>query len=183
MLFRRLTDCTEKKSNIRFFSANLTGITPDEAHFSAVRGAAQTNSRVSRAHAHAGWSRGDPRAPGQGSGAACRLTGRRRFTHKQRLDSPGIAALLAGVRPKRGIGVSVQTKANEAHAARLGLIVPKRILDKAVDRNRAKRLLREWFRLHQDRLAGRDVLVRVIGKPTSIEGLVVEVDRLLAAIA
>jgi len=110
------------------------------------------------------------------------LTGRRRFTHKQRLDSPGIAALLAGVRPKRGNSVSVQTKANGASTARLGLIVPKRILDKAVDRNRAKRLLREWFRLHQGRLAGRDVLVRVIGKPSSIEELVTEVDRLLAAI-
>ena len=85
------------------------------------------------------------------------------------------------MRPKRGIGVSVQMKANGATNARLGLIVPKRLLDKAVNRNRAKRLLREWFRLHQDRLAGRDLLVRVIGTPRSMEGLVAEVERLVAA--
>jgi len=109
------------------------------------------------------------------------LTGHRRFTRKERLDSLGITALLAGVRPKRGFGVSVQMKPNGTVNARLGLIVPKRFLNRAVDRNRAKRLLREWFRLHQDQLTGRDLLVRVINTPPSMEGLVVEVERLIAA--
>jgi ribonuclease P protein component len=36
---------------------------------------------------------------------------------------------------------------------------------RAVDRNRIKRLVREWFRHRQHGLAGRDVLVRLTQGP------------------
>ena len=47
---------------------------------------------------------------------------------------------------------------------RLGLIVPKRLLPRAVDRNQAKRALREWFRRHKTPLGSRDLLIRLTGK-------------------
>lgn len=43
--------------------------------------------------------------------------------------------------------------------ARLGTAVAKKILKRAVDRNRVKRLIRESFRLKQHDLAGLDLVV------------------------
>lgn len=43
--------------------------------------------------------------------------------------------------------------------ARLGLVVAKKHLKRAIDRNRFKRLVRESFRSHQLQLAGLDVVV------------------------
>lgn len=42
---------------------------------------------------------------------------------------------------------------------RLGVIVAKRFLKKAVDRNRVRRLVRESFRLNQHDLGGLDIVV------------------------
>ena len=50
---------------------------------------------------------------------------------------------------------------NGLNFPRLGLIVPKRILARAVDRNRTKRILREVFRLSQHELGGLDVVIKV----------------------
>ena len=52
-------------------------------------------------------------------------------------------------------------RANTFGFARLGLIVPKRIFPRAVDRNRMKRVLRELFRTQQGRLGNRDILIRL----------------------
>lgn len=46
--------------------------------------------------------------------------------------------------------------------ARLGLIVGKRVVRRAVDRNRAKRLIRESFR-QREGLPAMDIVVRVVG--------------------
>ena len=45
--------------------------------------------------------------------------------------------------------------------ARLGLVVSKKHLKLAVDRNRFKRVARESFRLHQQQLVGLDLIVLV----------------------
>lgn len=42
---------------------------------------------------------------------------------------------------------------------RLGLTIAKRLMQRAVDRNRVKRLVRESFRLHQAKLPSRDYVV------------------------
>lgn len=45
--------------------------------------------------------------------------------------------------------------------ARLGIIASKRVASKAVDRNRAKRLVREVFRKLRHRLRGVDLVVEL----------------------
>ena len=47
---------------------------------------------------------------------------------------------------------------------RLGLVVSKRVLRHAVDRNRAKRLIREAFRVSATSLPVLDVVVRVVAR-------------------
>lgn len=49
--------------------------------------------------------------------------------------------------------------ANEQGAPRLGLVVARKTLRRAVDRNRIKRVVRESFRLHRADLPPRDIVV------------------------
>lgn len=49
---------------------------------------------------------------------------------------------------------------NGAGAARLGIVVSKRVIPQAVARNYCKRLAREVFRTESDALAGVDLVVR-----------------------
>ncbi|HET7200965.1 MAG TPA: ribonuclease P protein component [Burkholderiales bacterium] len=81
-----------------------------------------------------------------------------------RLGTADIAALLAGGAGGRALrrpGFSVLFRANTFGVPRLGLIVPKRVFPRAVDRNRMKRVLRELFRAQQARLGSRDILIRL----------------------
>ena len=50
---------------------------------------------------------------------------------------------------------------NELTQARIGIIASRRVARRAVDRNRAKRLVREAFRKARHRLMGVDVVVEV----------------------
>ncbi|MEJ5301430.1 MAG: ribonuclease P protein component [Thermodesulforhabdaceae bacterium] len=53
---------------------------------------------------------------------------------------------------------------NNLPFSRLGLVVPKKYYRKAVKRNRLKRCVREWFRLHKYLLASppKDIVVVVL---------------------
>lgn len=53
---------------------------------------------------------------------------------------------------------------NEAPEARLGLIIAKRVLPRAVDRNRVKRLLRECFRRRAAELPKVDIVVQALDR-------------------
>ena len=66
-------------------------------------------------------------------------------------------------------------KANLFGVPRLGVIVPKRVFPRAVDRNRMKRLLRELFRAQQARLGSRDILIRLSARTVALA----EVERCL----
>ena len=55
----------------------------------------------------------------------------------------------------------VYARPNGLSQARLGIIASKRVSPRAVDRNRAKRLVREMFRVMRQRLTGIDVVVQV----------------------
>lgn len=48
---------------------------------------------------------------------------------------------------------------NDTKKARLGIVVAKRYIPHAVDRNKAKREIRELFRVHQIRQCGIDLVV------------------------
>lgn len=48
---------------------------------------------------------------------------------------------------------------NQLPTARLGLVIAKKHIRHAVDRNRMKRLIRETFRARQQQLSGVDVIV------------------------
>jgi ribonuclease P protein component len=65
-----------------------------------------------------------------------------------------------------GTGLDVLAAPNGLDYARLGLIIPKKIVSTAVGRNRVKRLLRESFRLQQAGLAGLDVVARLKAQVT-----------------
>ena len=59
----------------------------------------------------------------------------------------------------------VMARPNELGQARLGMVVAKRLLPRAVDRNRVKRCVRETFRVQRRDLPPCDFVVRLIVKP------------------
>ena len=68
-----------------------------------------------------------------------------------------------------------QPRAVECTEARLGLVVGKKLLKRAVDRNRVKRIIREQFRLRRAGLPAYDLVVRLATKPVPLDaGLLVE---------
>jgi ribonuclease P protein component len=56
---------------------------------------------------------------------------------------------------------TVNAQANGLGSARLGMSIAARILRRAVDRNRLRRLIRESFRAHQLRLPALDIVIGV----------------------
>lgn len=56
-------------------------------------------------------------------------------------------------------GVTLRARRNGGDVPRLGLIISKKSIKRAVDRNRVKRMTRESFRLCQSRLSGLDVVI------------------------
>ena len=71
--------------------------------------------------------------------------------------------------PQRASGkaLTVLARPSGRASARLGLAIARKQIRRAVDRNRAKRLIRESFRRHQELLRGLDVVV--IGKSALLE--------------
>ncbi len=55
-------------------------------------------------------------------------------------------------------GLLILARMNDCSTPRLGLVVPKKVLKRAVWRNRVKRLVRESFRLSQDSLPNADLV-------------------------
>ena len=61
--------------------------------------------------------------------------------------------------------VMVMARPNRAGHPRLGMVIAKRVLARAVDRNRVKRCVRESFRQAWPQLPACDFVVRLIAKP------------------
>lgn len=59
----------------------------------------------------------------------------------------------------------VMARPNAVGFARLGMIVAKRLLARAVDRNRVKRCIRESFRAVRADLPACDYVVRLVDRP------------------
>ncbi len=67
---------------------------------------------------------------------------------------------------------------NRMHHARLGLVVGKKAVSQASDRNRIKRVIRDRFRRVRTELPAADLVVRVVG-PVSRAQLHRQLDRLI----
>ncbi|MCK6412202.1 MAG: ribonuclease P protein component [Azonexus sp.] len=63
-------------------------------------------------------------------------------------------------------------------SARLGLVVGKKLLKRAVDRNRVKRIVREQFRLRRADLPAYDLVVRLHARPQVPAGQALAADFL-----
>ncbi len=61
--------------------------------------------------------------------------------------------------------VMVMARPNPVGYPRLGMVIPKRVLTRAVDRNRVKRCVRESFRQALPDLPACDFVVRLFAKP------------------
>lgn len=85
----------------------------------------------------------------------------------------------ASVRAARG-PLRLAARDNELEMARLGLIVGKRMLPRAVDRNRAKRVIRESFR-QAGGLPAMDIVVRVTVPAARVT--VADADKLFVTLA
>ncbi len=74
----------------------------------------------------------------------------------------------ASIRSRRG-ALRLFAVANSLATARLGLVVGKRALPRAHQRNLAKRVIRDTFRRRRNRLPAMDIVVQVTGPAGSIE--------------
>jgi ribonuclease P protein component len=63
-----------------------------------------------------------------------------------------------------------QPRAIPGSGARLGMVIGKKLLRRAVDRNRVKRCIRECFRLRRADLPACDLIVRLIARPATVSG-------------
>lgn len=79
-------------------------------------------------------------------------------------DPAGYAAALRGRRVARGDLLALHVATPAMPAARLGLIVGKRLAPLSVSRNAIKRVLREAFRVQRHTLPARDYVVRLQAK-------------------
>ena len=78
-----------------------------------------------------------------------------------------------------GRTLGLVARPNDAGLARLGVVVAKRFLKRAVARNRAKRMIRESFRRTTD-LPAMDIVVRVVQKDAEVSAA--HADQLFAAL-
>jgi len=158
-----------------------------EANLSTVRRPPQADPRIPRAHAHPRRPGGDPRAPRQGPRQAGRLTpggrARLRLRRDQRLGAAAVAAALKGGKVVRAARFHLYRLVNPLDYPRLALVVPKRLVPRAVTRNRIRRLAREAFRLQGDRLGALDCVVRLVRAPGDAPVTRAEIEALLGSAA
>jgi ribonuclease P protein component len=107
-----------------------------------------------------------PRGNGDRASAQSPLRLRYRFGKSSRLaDSADFDAAFREGRRRVGRFMVVWVRPNGRGQWRLGVVVSRRTLRRAVDRFRAKRLLREAFRLGQHDLPGCRDVVAVARRP------------------
>jgi ribonuclease P protein component len=85
------------------------------------------------------------------------------LTKASRLTKPEqFSAVFHANSAESGTIFQVLVKPKRQEAARLGVVLSKRVTPRAVDRNYLKRFIREEFRMRKHSLGGLDVVVRVL---------------------
>lgn len=88
--------------------------------------------------------------------------------HDARLVRPAdFARVFARNQRARTDSIVVMACPNQVGHPRLGMVIAKRVLARAVDRNRVKRCVRERFREVLPTLPACDFVVRLIAKPVA----------------
>src|SRR5262245_25709664 len=106
--------------------------------------------------------RGAPRAASASPSdrAMARSARREGFSRRHRYDAPGsFAPVLRGSRKLRGRFAVLHVTAARGRSSRLGVALTRRLVARAVDRNRLKRIAREIFRRHPAKHAGLDCVI------------------------
>ena len=88
-------------------------------------------------------------------------TGELRWRASQRLAGAAVQQVLKEGRARTVGTLRLQYRANGLEHVRLAQVIPKKLAARAVDRNRIRRVVREAFRLEQQRWAGYDCVVRL----------------------
>lgn len=100
--------------------------------------------------------------------AAASKSDRHRTVHDARLRRPAEFELVFKQNERaRTDALLVMARPNNLRYARLGMVIAKRLLPRAVDRNRVKRCVRETFRQLRSDLPACDFVVRLIAKPVA----------------
>ncbi|CAN5415811.1 ribonuclease P protein component [soil metagenome] len=82
------------------------------------------------------------------------------FTRKDKmLSSKAFLRVFKSSRKIHVRGFAIQASANDLGYPRLGMVIAKKNLAKAVARNKVKRLIREGFRIRKNQIAARDVII------------------------
>jgi ribonuclease P protein component len=133
-----------------------------EAHLSTLRSPQKTHPRLFGAHAQPRWSRRYtcPPGPRPRPPVGLRKSAQFGFSQERRLRRKAqIASVLARGRSTGSGGTQLHSLPSES-GPRLGVIVGRHAWPRAVDRNRFRRLAREFFRQLQHSLQPRDYIVR-----------------------
>ena len=197
-----MTCKSDTRFNTRFFG-HAPGI-HHEANLSAIEDAPQAHARLSRAHENQSRTRGDQRAQSEGQGPARRLSegGAPRNPNSRhargREDAAGATraartlrsrtdfeAVLSSGRRFASRNFVLRALVNGGAHARLGIIAGKKVAVRAVDRNRARRLIREAFRSMLAQLGPYDVTVQLRGNLRAEPNAHVreELEKLLQSVA
>jgi ribonuclease P protein component len=145
-------------------SALFSRRTRHEAYLPTIENTSQAHAWLSRAHADPQRSRGHTRPARERARTAERLT------DAPRAALPRSARLLAREHYEAALATgaaaarrhfTLYVRSNDGPQARLGIIASKRVAPRAVDRNRAKRMVREAFRETRHRLGSVDVVVQL----------------------
>lgn len=88
------------------------------------------------------------------------------FSKSKRLKKPAdFRAVFNQPIRSRSSYFTVLARPNDGEVARLGVMVAKRWVKRAVQRNNIRRVVRESFRIHQQQLIGLDIIVMVRVNP------------------
>ena len=88
-----------------------------------------------------------------------------RYRDARLTDKADFDRVFADNQRARTDSLLVMARPNAVGHARLGMIIAKRLLARAVDRNRVKRCVRESFRQVRAELPACDFVVRLIARP------------------